>query len=185
MPGTFGQSLSRGDRSRAASCGARCGGAGMAGFGRIRNSSSIQTTVIRKLLLRSWRRVPDFYSTSARIIAILEDVQSCRNAGDAGSNQTLRGSIVCNRSDREFRKLRLTRAYIKLLCLPEGDGRFVSLVRIGSYEVRMLDVSQTGSADKPLFCLELFDHDAQTVVDNRVCYDIEEGVATFEEFISR
>jgi len=99
--------------------------------------------------------------------------------------QTLRGSIVCNRSDKEFRKLRLTRASIKLLCLPEGDGRFVSLVRIGSYEVRMLDVSQTGSADKPLFCLELFDHDAQTAVDNRVCYDIEEGVATFEQFISR
>jgi hypothetical protein len=99
--------------------------------------------------------------------------------------QTLRGSIVCNRSDKEFRKLRLTRAYIKLLCLPESDGRFVSLVRIGSYEVRMLDVSQTGSADKPLFSLELFDHDAQTAVDNRVCYDIEEGVATFEQFISR
>lgn len=99
--------------------------------------------------------------------------------------QTLRGSIVCNRSDKEFRKLRLTRAYIKLLCLPEGDGRFVSLVRIGSYEVRMLDVSQTASADKPLFCLELFDHDAQTAVDNRVCYDIEEGVAAFEQFISR
>jgi hypothetical protein len=92
---------------------------------------------------------------------------------------------VCNRSDKEFRKLRLTRAYIKLLCLPEGDGRFVSLVRIGSYEVRMLDVSQTGSADKPLFRLELFDHDAQTAVDNRVCYDIEEGAATFEQFILR
>ena len=99
--------------------------------------------------------------------------------------QTLRGSIVCNRSDKEFRKLRLTRAYFKLLGLPEGDGKFVSLVRIGSYEVRMLDVSQTGSADKPLFCLGLFDHDAQTAVHNRVCYDIEEGAATFEEFISR
>ncbi len=58
-------------------------------------------------------------------------------------------------------------------------------MRIGSYEVRMLDVSQTDSADKPLFCLELFDHDAQTVIDNCVCYDVEEGVATFEEFISR
>jgi hypothetical protein len=92
--------------------------------------------------------------------------------------------MVCNRSDREFRKLRIARAYIKLLCLPEGDGRFVSLVRIGNYEVRMLDASQTGSAAKPLFCLELFDHDAQTAVDNCVCHDIEEGVVTFEEFIS-
>jgi hypothetical protein len=74
---------------------------------------------------------------------------------------------------------------MKLLCLPEGDGRFVSLVRIGNYEVRMLDASQTGSADKPLFCLELFDRDEQMTVDNCVCCDIEEGVATFEEFISR
>ena len=74
---------------------------------------------------------------------------------------------------------------MKLLCLPEGEGRFVSLVRIGSCEVRMLDPLQTGSAAKPLFCLELFDHDAQTAVDNCVCYDIEEGAATFDEFISR
>ncbi len=92
---------------------------------------------------------------------------------------------MCNRSDKEFRKLRIARAYIKLLCLPQGDGRFVSLVRIGSYEVRMLDASHTGSAAKPLFCLELFDHDGKTAVDNCVCYDIEEGAATFEEFISR
>ena len=74
---------------------------------------------------------------------------------------------------------------MKLLCLPEGDGRFVSLVRIGNYEVRMLDPSQTCSADKPLFRLELFDCDEQITVDNFACYDIEEGVATFDEFISR
>ena len=74
---------------------------------------------------------------------------------------------------------------MKLLCLPEGDGRFVSLVRIGNYEVRMLDPSQTGSADKALFRLELFDCDEQMTVDNCACYDIEEGVATFDEFISR
>ena len=92
---------------------------------------------------------------------------------------------MCDRSDKEFRKLRITRAYIKLLCIPEGDARIVSLVRIGNYEVRMLDASQTGSAGTPLFCLELFDHDSQSAVDSCVCYDIEEGVATFEEFISR
>jgi hypothetical protein len=99
--------------------------------------------------------------------------------------QTLRGSMVCNRYDKEFRKLRITRAYIKLLCIPEGDARIVSLARIANYEVRMLDASQTGSADTPLFCLELFDHDAQSAVDSCACHDVEEGVATFEEFISR
>ncbi len=93
--------------------------------------------------------------------------------------------MVCNRSDKEFRKLRITRAYIKLLCIPEGDTRIVSLVRIGNYEVRLLDASQTGSGDTPLFCLELFDHDAQASIDSCVCYDIEGGVAAFEEFIAR
>jgi hypothetical protein len=92
---------------------------------------------------------------------------------------------VCDRSDNEFRKLRITRAYIKLLCIPDGDARIVSLVRIGNHEVRMLDASQAGSGDAPLFCLELFDHDARAAVDIRVCNDIEEGVAAFREFISR
>ena len=92
---------------------------------------------------------------------------------------------MCNRSDKEFRKLRITRAYIKLLCIPEDEARIVSLVRIGNYEVRMLDSLQTRSADTALFCLELFDHDAQSVVDSCVCYDIEQAVAAFEEFISR
>ena len=49
----------------------------------------------------------------------------------------------------------------------------------------MLDASQTGSADTPLFCLELFDHDAQAAIDRCVCYDIEQGVAMFEDFTSR
>jgi len=68
--------------------------------------------VIRKLFLRSWRRVPyqhpggssQFLKTYSRAVtpAMLEVMIV----------QTLRGSIVCNRSDKEFRKLRLTRAYI-------------------------------------------------------------------------
>jgi hypothetical protein len=164
MPGTFGQLLSRGDRSRAASFGARCGGAGMAGIGRIRNSSSIQTTLIRKLFLRSSAGSPvDFTQhPCGSSLSLGRAVLVTPAMLEVIIVQTVRGSMVCNRSDKEFRKLRIARAYIKLLCLPQGDGRFVSLVRIGSYEVRMLDASQTGSAAKPLFCLELIDHDGKT-----------------------
>ena len=36
-----------------------------------------------------------------------------------------------------------------------------------------------------VFLIELFDHDAQSSVDSCVCDDIEEGVAAFEDFISR
>jgi hypothetical protein len=80
--------------------------------------------------------------------------------------QTLRGSIVCKTPDSTFSKLRITRAYIKLLCIPEGDAKMVSLVQIGNYEIRMLEASKADTADGPLFLLELFDHDAQSSVDS-------------------
>lgn len=92
---------------------------------------------------------------------------------------------MCKLSDSKFSQLRITRAYIKLLCIPEGDARMVSLARIGSYEIRMLEASQSSFADSPLFLIELFDHDAQSLVDSCVCHDIDEGVAAFEDFISR
>jgi hypothetical protein len=58
---------------------------------------------------------------------------------------------VCKITDNMFSKLRITRAYIKLLCIPEGDARIVSLVQIGNYEIRMLEASKADTADGPLF----------------------------------
>jgi hypothetical protein len=83
----------------------------------------------------------------------------------------------------EFSKLRITRAYIKLLCIPEGAAKIVSLARF--YEVRMLESSQNDSDAAPLFSIELFDHDAQSLVDSCRCYGIDEGAAAFRDFISR
>jgi hypothetical protein len=101
--------------------------------------------------------------------------------------QKLRGSIVCKTPDKKFDELRITRAYIKLLCIPEGKhgARTVSLARIANYEIRIFEVSETSSADAPLFWIELFDHDAQSSVDSRACRDIKEAAAAFEDFISR
>ena len=82
---------------------------------------------------------------------------------------------MCKTPDNTFNKLRITRAYIKLLCLPEGDARIISLVQIGNYEIRMLEASKADTADGPLFLIELFDHDAQSSVDSCICDDIEEG----------
>jgi hypothetical protein len=92
---------------------------------------------------------------------------------------------VCTASEIEFSKLRIIRAYIKLLCIPEGTAKMVSLARIGNYEVRMLEGSQDDSDAAPLFSIELFDHDAQSPVDNCSCYGIDEGAAAFRDFISR
>jgi hypothetical protein len=92
---------------------------------------------------------------------------------------------VCRISDNNFTKLRISRAYYNLMCLPEGAARMISLAWIGSYEIRMLEASPANSADEPLFLMELFHHDAQTTIDSRVCYDIEEGAVAFEAFVSR
>jgi hypothetical protein len=61
----------------------------------------------------------------------------------------------------------------------------VSLALIGNYEVRMLGASKTDTDDGPLFLIELFDHDAQSSVDSNICCSIDEGVAAFQDFISR
>jgi hypothetical protein len=92
---------------------------------------------------------------------------------------------VCKASEIEFSKLRITRAYIKLLCIPEGAAKMVSLARLGNYEVRMLESSQNDSDAAPQFSIELFDHDAQSLVDSCRCYGIDEGAAAFRDFISR
>jgi hypothetical protein len=93
--------------------------------------------------------------------------------------------IVSTASEIEFSKLRIIRAYIKLLCIPEGTAKMVSLARLGNYEVRMLESSQNESDAAPLFSIELFDHDAQSPVDSRSCYGIDEGAVAFRDFISR
>jgi hypothetical protein len=61
----------------------------------------------------------------------------------------------------------------------------ISLMWIGSFEIRMCDASSANSGEEPLFLIELFDHDARSTIDSRVCHDIEEGAAAFEAFLSR
>jgi hypothetical protein len=92
--------------------------------------------------------------------------------------------IVCKASETEFSKLRITQAYSKLLRIPDGTAKVVSLARFGIHEVRMVGRSQSDS-EALLFSLELFDHDAQSPVDSCSCYGIDEGVAAFQDLISR
>jgi hypothetical protein len=94
---------------------------------------------------------------------------------------------VCKLSGETFSELRIARAYIKLLCIPEGksDARMVSLAWIGDYEVRMFEGWQISSADAPLFWMELFDHHAQATVDGYSCHEIKDAVTVFQNFISQ
>ena len=89
-------------------------------------------------------------------------------------------------SDKTLSKLRIARAYVKLLCIPEGSSEAsVSLAWIGNWEIRIFEGSQADSDGTPLFWLELFDHGAKTSVDNFSCHKIEDAVVVFEDFISQ
>jgi hypothetical protein len=92
---------------------------------------------------------------------------------------------MCKTSDVNFSKLRISRAYIKLLCIPKGLAKIVSLARIGNCEVRMLESLRSNSDATPLFSIELFDHDGQSLLDSCICYSLDEGAAAFQDFISR
>jgi hypothetical protein len=111
----------------------------------------------------------------------VEAPRPCEPTSQAFLQQKARNLIVSN---IEFSKLRISRAYIKLLCIPEGDAKIVSLAHIGNCEVRMLESPQGGFDATPLFSIELFDRDTQSPVHSRICYSLEEGVAAFQDFIS-
>jgi hypothetical protein len=100
--------------------------------------------------------------------------------------RTSEGSIVCRVPDKVFSQLRITRAYIRLLCIPESEhnARMVSLARVGSYEIRIFE-PLAANPISALFWIELFDHDAESSVDSCACRNIEEAVVRFEDFIAR
>jgi hypothetical protein len=83
-----------------------------------------------------------------------------------------------------FTELRIARAYIELLCIPENEpgARVVSLGRVGNCEIRMFEASQAGSSDGPLFWMELFDHPAQVCVNSCACRSIKDAVAAYDDF---
>jgi hypothetical protein len=98
----------------------------------------------------------------------------------------IQGSIVNKISDKTFGKLRIARAYVKLLCMTEGSSKAsVSLALIGTSEIRLFEGPQTSSNGKPLFYLELFDHGANMSVDSFGCHKIDDAVVIFEDFISQ
>jgi hypothetical protein len=103
----------------------------------------------------------------------------------APPEQNFQISTMTGSRDDTFSKLHITQAYIKLLCLPESEfgGRMISLERIGNYEIRIFEPSQTESDEAPLFWMELFDHDSQSSIDSCSCYEIEEAATAFESFI--
>ena len=92
---------------------------------------------------------------------------------------------MCRISENHFTELRISRAYSNLVRIPLDDTAIISLGRIGNGEIRMRRVSKTGVAKEPLFIIDFFDHNAQLSIDSRVCHDIADGAAAFEDYASR
>ena len=79
--------------------------------------------------------------------------------------------------------LRISRAFISLLCRPNDDAKGISLAWIGDYEIRMQAAAPTNDAEPPLFIFGMFDHDAQRFIDSRACYSLSEGAVAFEALL--
>jgi hypothetical protein len=80
--------------------------------------------------------------------------------------------------------LRISRAFVSLLCRPNNDAKGISLAWIGDYEIRMqAAAAPTNAVEQPLFAIGMFDHDAQRFIDSRACYSLSEGAVAFEAFL--
>ena len=94
---------------------------------------------------------------------------------------------VYNTTTDNVVKLRITRAYTKLLTIPEtakGAG-IVSLLRVGNCEIGIFKPSQADPFEPSLFWMELFDHGSQSTLDSCCCRDIEVAVTAFNDFVEQ
>ena len=81
-----------------------------------------------------------------------------------------------------FTSLRISQAFVSLQCQPEDCRKAVSLAWIGDFEIRMHAATPTG-AQKPLFILDIFDHDAQLPIGSRACHTLADGASAFDDFL--
>jgi hypothetical protein len=82
---------------------------------------------------------------------------------------------------------KLIEAHTKLkLAWRDGDTSTVaSLVRLGAFEVRLVEPIYTPLTDAVRFWMELFDHDRQLSIDSIGNCSFEEVVIAAEDFILR
>ena len=131
MPGISGGYSFRGEQLPVGWFGERFGDAIEADVGCTKRFSVIRMAMARLL-----------FSSSRHSVSI----SLCSKSSRAAKGPEL---IVCNSSDIKFSKSRISRAYIKLLRIPKGVEKTVSLARIGNCEIRMLEASQIGCNAAP------------------------------------
>jgi hypothetical protein len=93
---------------------------------------------------------------------------------------------MCTKPSHTSGRLRVTQAFIALSSIPGSSpvSRTLSIVIIGTCEIRMFNASSTWPGDAPSLWIELFDHGARVSVDSCSCREIDEAVAAFDELLS-
>jgi hypothetical protein len=76
---------------------------------------------------------------------------------------------------------------MRLSFISAGDNgsKAISLVRFGSYEVRLLEFARVNSALDTQLWLELYAHNLKCGLDSCACSDLEEAALAADELISR
>jgi len=94
-----------------------------------------------------------------------------------------RGFVVGRALEYNLTTLRISRAYVSLLSRPEDEATTISLAWIGDHEIRMHAAPPAGDTQQPLFIVDVFDHDAQALIDSRACHSVADGAAAFDELL--
>ena len=82
-------------------------------------------------------------------------------------------------SEYNITTLRISRAFITLRCRPDS---VISLAWIGDFELRMR--AAPADTEKPqLFVVEIFDHEAERLIDSRPCHSLADGAVAFDELL--
>jgi hypothetical protein len=78
-------------------------------------------------------------------------------------------------------------AYARLQHVPPGaeTSRVVTLARLGSFEVRLIQPTSVAPTSQARFWMELFDHDRQLSIDSVGNLALEDTAFAAEEFIVR
>ena len=81
----------------------------------------------------------------------------------------------------------LLQAHVKLQLGARGedDSRTATLMRLGAYEVRLVELSRASPASGVLFWIELFDHHRRRSIDSVGSYVLEDAVIAAGHLIAQ
>jgi hypothetical protein len=94
---------------------------------------------------------------------------------------------MCAKFNPTSGKLRVAQAFIALSSATGSifAPRYVSVVRMGKYQIRMFNGSLARPGDALPLWMELFDDDAKISIDSCSCHEIDDAVSAFEALVSQ